>query len=90
MLDSPVGKLEFFKIKPELMRDGSGFRKREFERLLRERPYPNRIRSAIQSRWRTIFARIQATVSVSIPPGPGKLDAAGQGDDVVASLRQTM
>ena len=94
VLDSPVGRFEFFRIKPELMREGiewsdtrqpymiataekalldvlylstrknrrfarlpeldfagSGFRPREFERLLRELPYSKRIRSAIQSRF---------------------------------------
>ena len=96
-LDSPIGKFEFLRIKPELMSDGSewssthqpylvatrekalldvfylstrknrrfarlpeldlagsGFRTRKFERLLRELPYPVRIRSAILSRWQII------------------------------------
>ncbi|MDZ7645578.1 MAG: hypothetical protein U5K76_15955 [Woeseiaceae bacterium] len=99
VLDSPVGRFEFFRIKPELMRDGtewsathlpylvatrekalldvlylstrqsrrfarlpevdlagSGFRKREFTRLLRELRYPLRIRAAIESRWRDLTA----------------------------------
>lgn len=97
VLDSPVGRFEFFQIKPELMADGvewsdtrqpyltatrekalldviylstrkrrrfsrlpeldlagSGFRRREFERLLHRLPYPLRIRSAIQLRWHTL------------------------------------
>lgn len=97
-LDSPIGQFEFFKIKPELMRDGvewsdtrlqfliaskekalldvlylstrknrrfsrlpelnltdSGFRAREFNRLLQELPYTKRIRSAIEVRWRTLY-----------------------------------
>jgi predicted transcriptional regulator of viral defense system len=39
---------------PELDLAGSGFRRRKFERLLRELPYPVRIRSAILSRWQAI------------------------------------
>ena len=96
MLDSPVGKFEFFRIKPELMNDGIdwsdthqpyliasaekalldtfyiatrrnrrfaslpeielgvAFRRREFERLLKQSDYPVRIRSAIDSRWQRI------------------------------------
>ena len=96
-LESPAGRFEFFRVKPELMRDGtewsetrlpyliatrekalldvlylstrknrrfsrlpeidladSGFRKRELERLLRELPYPVRIRSAVRSRWEAL------------------------------------
>lgn len=94
VLDSPIGRFEFLKMKPELMRDGvewsetrqpyliatgekalidvlyistrrnrrfaklpeldlvdSGFKRRRFERLLRDSPYPVRVRSAIQTRW---------------------------------------
>jgi predicted transcriptional regulator of viral defense system len=93
VLDSPLGRFEFLRIKPELMRDGIGwidthqpyliasaekalldtlyiatrknrrfaklpeldlghpFRRRDFERLLRQSGYPVRIRSAITSRW---------------------------------------
>lgn len=39
---------------PELDLAGSGFRPRKFESLLRELPYPVRIRSAILSRWQGI------------------------------------
>jgi len=39
---------------PELDLADSGFRPSEFERLLHELPYPVRIRSAIQSCWRTL------------------------------------
>jgi hypothetical protein len=99
-LDSPVGKYEFLRVKPELMGDGnqwsdthhpcmlatkekalldvvypstrknrrfarlpeldleaSGFLRRKFERLLRDLPYPVRIRSAILSRWQTILGQ---------------------------------
>lgn len=99
LVESPVGRFEFFRIKPELMRDGvtwsetrlpypiatrekalldvlylstrknrrfarlpeidiagSGFRRREFERLLATLGFPVRLRSAIQSRWRTLAA----------------------------------
>lgn len=94
LLASPVGTFEFFRIKPELMQNGtewsdthqryriatkekalldvlylptrknrrfaslpeldlagSGFKRREFERLFRELPYPIRVRSAMQQRW---------------------------------------
>ncbi len=94
LLASPVGTFEFYRIKPELMRDGtewsdthqpcriatrekalldvlylstrknrrfaglpeldlagSGFKRREFERLFRELPYPIRVRSAMRQRW---------------------------------------
>ncbi len=97
LLDSPVGRYEFFQIKPELMTQGvdwsesrlpyllasaekalldtlylatrknrrfarmpeldvlqSGFRAREFERLLDELPIPIRILSAMRSQWTTI------------------------------------
>lgn len=96
VLDSPVGRFEFLRIKPELMRDGvdwsdthqpfliasaekalldtlyiatrknkrfaslpeldfgNTFRRREFERLLKQLAYPVRIRSAIASRWKQI------------------------------------
>lgn len=96
VLDSPVGKFEFLRIKPELMSDGvdwsntyqtyllasaekalldtlyiatrknrrfaslpeldleNGFRRREFVRLLKDLPYPVRIRSAIDSRWQVL------------------------------------
>ena len=96
VLESPVGKFEFLRIKPELMSDGvdwsdthqpyliasaekalldtlyiatrksrrfaslpeidlaGGFRRREFERLLKQLPYPVRIRSAMASRWRQL------------------------------------
>ncbi|HEX5788680.1 MAG TPA: hypothetical protein VFY03_10900 [Woeseiaceae bacterium] len=37
---------------PELDFDESGFRSKEFQRLLRELPYTVRIRAAIESRWR--------------------------------------
>ncbi len=96
-LTSPVGTFEFFRIKPELMLDGtewsethqpyriatrekalldvlylstrknrrfaglpeidlagSGFKRREFERLFRELPYPIRVRSAIRQRWQRL------------------------------------
>ena len=96
-LDSPVGRYEFFQIKPELMTQGvdwsesqlpylvasaekalldtlylatrkkrrfarmpeldvmqSGFRVREFGRLLDELPIPKRILSAMRSQWATI------------------------------------
>jgi predicted transcriptional regulator of viral defense system len=39
---------------PEVDLVDSGFRPGEFERMLRELPYSIRIRSAIQSRWRTL------------------------------------
>ena len=39
---------------PELDLADSGFRQRKFARLLRELPYPIRIRSAIESRWRLL------------------------------------
>ena len=96
VLDSAVGRYEFLRIKPELMRDGvnwsdthqpfliasaekslldtlyistrkkrrfaslpeidlgGAFRRREFERLLKQSAYPVRIRSAIEARWRQI------------------------------------
>jgi len=96
-LDSPVGRYEFFQIKPELMTQGvgwsesrlpylvasaekalldtlylatrknrrfarmpeldvmqSGFRVREFGRLLDGLPIPKRILSAMRSQWATI------------------------------------
>lgn len=40
---------------PELDLVESGFRRKEFERLLRESPYPIRIRSAIQARWQRLI-----------------------------------
>ena len=94
VLDSPVGRFEFFQIKPELMTEGtewseshlpyliaspekalldtlylstrknrrfarlpeldltdSGFRLREFERLMKQLPIPSRVLSAMKSRW---------------------------------------
>jgi hypothetical protein len=96
VLDSPLGRFEFLRIKPELMRDGIGwsdthqpyliasaekalldtlyiatrksrrfaklpeldlggaFRRRDFERLLRQSGYPVRIRSAMGSRWQQL------------------------------------
>ena len=96
VLDSPLGRFEFFRIKPELMSDGinwsdtyqpyliasaekalldtlyiatrksrrfaslpeisldGAFRRREFERLLKQSDYPVRIRSAMESRWRRL------------------------------------
>lgn len=97
VLESPVGRFEFLRIKPELMREGtgwsdtrlpyqvatcekalldvlylstrknrrfarlpevdlagSGFRKREFERLLATLGYTERIRSAIRTRWQAL------------------------------------
>ncbi|NNE59319.1 MAG: hypothetical protein HKN35_00305 [Woeseia sp.] len=96
VLDSPVARFEFLRIKPELMSDGvdwsdthqpylvasaekalldtlyiatrrnrrfaslpeldleNNFRRREFERLLKDLPYPLRIRSAISSRWHVL------------------------------------
>lgn len=99
VLDSPIGKFEFLRIKPELMRDGvdwsdtyqpyliasaekalldtiyistrknrrfsslpelglgGTFRRREFDRLLKQSPYPVRIRSAIASRWQQLQDR---------------------------------
>jgi predicted transcriptional regulator of viral defense system len=96
-LDSPVGRFEFFQIKPELMQTGtvwsetqlpyliatpekalldtlylstrknrrfsrlpevdvtySGFRVREFERLLKQLPVPPQILSAMRSKWMVI------------------------------------
>lgn len=96
-LDSPIGRFEFFRIKPELMTSGtqwsetrlpyliaspekalvdtlylstrknrrfarlpeiditqSGFRAREFERLLEQLPIPTRILSAMRSQWNEI------------------------------------
>jgi len=93
-LESPVGRYEFFQIKPELMKQGAKwsethlpylvataekalidtlylstrknrrfarlpeveftgttFRKREFERLLKELPIPVRVLAAMRSRW---------------------------------------
>jgi len=44
---------------PELDFGDSGFRQREFARLLRELPYPIRIRSAIESRWRSLNVAYQ-------------------------------
>jgi predicted transcriptional regulator of viral defense system len=46
-------KRRFAKL-PELDLGDSGFRHREFGRLLRELPYPIRIRSAIESRWQSL------------------------------------
>ncbi len=99
VLESPVGRFEFLRVKPELMRDGvdwsdthqpfliasaekalldtlyiatrkskrfaslpeldldNGFRRREFERLLKQLAYPVRIRSAMASRWRQLKDR---------------------------------
>jgi predicted transcriptional regulator of viral defense system len=96
VLDSPLGRFEFLRIKPELMRVGIGwsdthqpyliasaekalldtlyiatrksrrfaklpeldlggaFRRRDFERLLRQSGYPVRIRSAMASRWQQL------------------------------------
>lgn len=97
VLESPVGRYEFFQIKPELMTQGSewsesrlpyliataekalvdtfylstrknrrfsrlpeldvthsGFRQREFKRLMKQLPIPLRISSAIDSRWGAI------------------------------------
>jgi predicted transcriptional regulator of viral defense system len=97
VLDSPVGRFEFFQIKPELMTKGSawsesrlpyliasaekalidtlylstrksrrfarlpeldvthsGFRPRDFKRLLKQLPIPLRIASAIDSRWSAV------------------------------------
>jgi predicted transcriptional regulator of viral defense system len=97
VVDSPVGRFEFFQIKPELMTQGaqwsdsrlpyliatpekalldtlylstrknrrfarlpeldldtSGFRLREFKRLLQQLPIPRRVLSAISSRWADI------------------------------------
>lgn len=98
VLDSPLGKFEFFRIKPELMSDGvdwsnthqpyliasaekalldtlyiatrkgrrfaklpevdlgGTFRRREFERLLKQSDYTARIRSAMASRWQQLMA----------------------------------
>ena len=96
-LDSPVGRFEFFQIKPEMMTHGSawsesrlpyrvasaekalvdtlylstrknrrfarlpeldvsdsGFRQREFKRLMKQLPIPSRISSAIDSRWSAV------------------------------------
>lgn len=99
VLESPVGRFEFLRVKPELMRDGvdwsdthqpfliasaekalldtlyiatrkskrfaslpeldldNAFRRREFERLLKQLAYPVRIRSAMASRWRQLKDR---------------------------------
>ena len=99
VLESPVGRFEFLRVKPELMRDGvdwsdthqpfliasaekalldtlyiatrkskrfaslpeldldNGFRRREFERLMKQLAYPVRIRSAMASRWRQLKDR---------------------------------
>ena len=97
VLESPVGRFEFFQIKPELMRQGadwsdsrlpyliaspekalvdtlylstrknrrfarlpeldlahSGFRQREFMRLMNRLPIPARVLSAMNSRWGAI------------------------------------
>jgi len=97
LLDSPIGRYEFFQIKPELMTQGtewsetrlpyllatpekalldtlylstrksrrfsrlpevdvvqSGFRVKEFERLLEQLPIPTRILSAMRSQWMAI------------------------------------
>lgn len=97
VLDSPIGRYEFFQIKPELMKQGaewsetqlpylvatpekalldtlylstrknrrfarmpevdvvqSGFRVKEFERLLEQLPIPTRILSAMRSQWMAI------------------------------------
>ena len=97
LLDSPIGRYEFFQIKPELMTQGtewsetrlpyllatpekalldtlylstrksrrfsrlpevdvvqSGFRVKEFERLLEQLPIPTRILSAMRSQWTAI------------------------------------
>jgi predicted transcriptional regulator of viral defense system len=94
VLDSPIGRFEFFQIKPELMTEGaewseshlpyliatpekalldtlylstrknrrfarlpeldlthSGFRQREFNRLMEQLPIPPRVLSAMKSRW---------------------------------------
>ena len=94
VLESPVGRFEFFQIKPELMQQGvdwsearlpyliasaekalldtlylstrknrrfarlpelditqSGFRQREFKRLMQQLPIPSRVSSAMESRW---------------------------------------
>ena len=94
VLDSPVGRFEFFQIKPELMTDGSewsesrlpyliasaekalldtlyistrknrrfsrlpeldtadsGFRRIEFNRLMKQLPIASRVRSAMNTRW---------------------------------------
>jgi hypothetical protein len=98
VLDSPVGRYEFFQIKPELMTQGttwsdsrlpylianaekalvdtlylstrknrrfarlpeldvvhSGFRQREFKRLMKQLAIPSRISSAINSKWGAIM-----------------------------------
>ena len=97
VLDSPVGRFEFFQIKPELMTQGaqwsdshlpylvaspekalldtlylstrknrrfarlpeldvthSGFKQREFKRLMNQLPIPSRVLSAMRSRWDAI------------------------------------
>jgi hypothetical protein len=43
-----------FRSLPELDLVESGFKRRTFERLLKELPYPIRIRSAITSRWQQL------------------------------------
>jgi predicted transcriptional regulator of viral defense system len=44
-----------FRSLPELDLVESGFKRRTFERLLKELPYPIRIRSAITSRWQQLL-----------------------------------
>lgn len=104
-LDSPVGRFEFFRMKPQLMRQGvewsdtrqpylmatqekalldvlyistrktrrfaklpeldfedSRFDGKEFERMLRELPYPVRLRSAIEARWQDLCAQNPGSV----------------------------
>lgn len=103
VLVSPVGRFEFFQIKPEFMTEGtdwsdttlpyliatsekalidtlylstrknrrfsrlpeldlgsSGFRQRDFERLMKQLPISSRVLSAMRSRWGDIKAREQA------------------------------
>jgi len=98
MLESPLGRYEFFQIKPELMKQGANwsethlpylvstaekalldtlylstrknrrfarlpeveftqttFRRREFERLMKELPIPTRVLSAMRSRWEALL-----------------------------------
>lgn len=61
ILDSPVGRYEFFQIKPELMQQGTewsetqpGIRMEEYARLLGQLPIPTRILSAMNSQWRHV------------------------------------
>ena len=99
VLDSPIGRFEFFQIKPELLTEGaewsesylpyriagpekalldtlylstrknrrfarlpeldltnSGFRQKEFNRLINQLPIPSRVLSAMKSRWEAIQA----------------------------------